>query len=111
MNNAQYTINEEEKPKEVQSRERQSQLVRLIEAIEGVTETHDWKTLKTEIFDPLVETLERKIKIEAKAKEINAAELYRLQGQLGWANKYSDLQKLANLFKVELKKLKQTNGK
>lgn len=83
-------------------RERESYLVRVIEAIGRVSGTADWKILKNEIFDSLVETLERRIKSETQKEVLNDPELYRLQGQLGWAKKFSRLEELAQVFKVEL---------
>lgn len=82
--------------------EHKAKLVRMIEAIQEVVNTTGWKVLKQEIFDELVKTLERRIMSESKKPKIEPEELYRLQGQLAWARKYSKLEDLAEVFKVGL---------
>lgn len=113
MNNSKIANNSiEEMPVDTTSlKEREAKLVRIIEALLRVSEAADWYTLKTEIFDGLVETLERRISAEAKKPEVVPSELYRLQGQLGWAKKYSNLENLAQVFKVELTNIRtKING-
>ncbi len=92
-------------------RERESKLVRMINAIDGVSESADWNILKAELFEPVSLSLEHKLMTEVKAEEINEPEIYRLQGQLVWARKYSKLEDLREVFKVELTNIKkQTNA-
>lgn len=100
---------EEKKPidKSVWARQREGELVTLVEAIGKVSQSDEWKVLKTHIFDGIVETIERKIDTESMKPEIDTAELYRLQGQLAWARKYADFDKLKEVFKVELDGLKK----
>ncbi len=86
---------------------REAHLVNLIEAIDGILQTTHWKTLKAEVFDDLVATLERLITSEAKAPKINVEKIYGLQGQLMLAKKYADLKELANVYHQELKNIKQ----
>lgn len=83
-------------------RQREGELVKIIEALLGVGATEDWKTLRAMIFDGAVGSLERRLQTEARAKEVSLPELYRLQGELNGAKKYADLEKLAQAFKVEL---------
>lgn len=108
MNNSQIEISEPEVfDAKTLIRERVAKLVRMIEAIERVSKNADWYILKEEIFEPVSKTLEHRLMTEAKKEEINEPELYRLQGQLVWARKYSNLESLKEVFKVELSNLKK----
>lgn len=73
-------------------RERDAHLVRLIEAITDVQATSAWSTLKEE-FDGEIARLNRLLLAEAKKKDIDIAEQYRLQGRIESAKKFS-LEKL-----------------
>lgn len=73
-------------------RERDAYLVRLIEAITDVQSTDAYSTLKEE-FDGEIARLNRLLLAEAKKKDIDMAEQYRLQGRIESAKKYS-LEKL-----------------
>ena len=68
--------------------ERDAHLVRLIEAKQDVQSISAWSTLKEE-FDGEVARLNRLLLAEAKKKEIDTAEQYRLQGRIESAKKYS----------------------
>lgn len=83
-------------------RNREGELVKIIEAIRMIEKSEEWETLKVHIFIGLVETLDRRLKQEAEKDELNMPEIHRLQGQLIWAKKYSDFHQLAEFFKVEL---------
>lgn len=83
-------------------RQREGTLLKIIEAIQGLAKTIEWSTLKTELFDNLVNVLERDIKDEAKKESPDTMKLNRLAGQLKWAEKYSNLQKLESVFRQEL---------
>ena len=69
-------------------RERDAHLVRLIEAITDIQSTTAWSTLKEE-FDGEIAKLNRFLLAEAKKKEIDTAEQYRLQGRIESAKKYA----------------------
>lgn len=73
-------------------RERDAHLVRLIEAITEVQSTSAWSTLKEE-FDGEIAKLNRFLLAEAKKKDIDTAEQYRLQGRIESAKRFS-LEKL-----------------
>ncbi len=98
--------NFDETPQEIDRtpwlRQRESELVKIIEALGRVGENEDWNILKQNVFDGVVESLERRQKDEANKAEINIKEMYGLQGQLAWARRYSDLGKLRDDFKKEL---------
>jgi len=78
------------------------ELSQVLEAIRGVEQTSDWQKLKRLVLDEVVNSLERQLSSEALKKEINTSELYRLQGQLVWAKRYTDLAKLAELFRTQI---------
>ncbi len=73
-------------------RERDTHLVKLIEAIQDIQSSSGWSTLKDE-FDGEVARLNRLLLVEAKKPTIDVAEQYRLQGRIESAKKYS-LEKL-----------------
>lgn len=83
-------------------RQREGELVKIIEAINKIAGTEEWSILENHIFGNLVETLDRRLNSEASKLEIKDAELYRLQGQITWAKKYADLKKLSDFYKLEL---------
>ena len=105
---AQNNIEEEPQDLRPQLREREAEFVKIIEALGQVEAADGWQKLKELLWDDVVEKLERLIVFEARAKEINTPELYRLQGQLAWAKRYSNLEELRNIFKVELKNIKKS---
>ena len=88
-------------------RERESVLVRIIEAIKRVKESEDWNTLKTLLFDGSLDKLEKRLQIESEKPKLDDSEMYRLQGQISWARKYVDLDKLADAYRVELSNLRK----
>ena len=71
--------------------EKQGELARLIEAINRVEASEDWRKLRELLLDGIVEKLERQLKDEAKKDEVSLPKIYRLQGQIDWAKKYSNL--------------------
>lgn len=86
--------------------ERNAHLVRLIEAIQDVQSTSAWSTLKEE-FDGEVARLNRLLLRESKEKELKQPEIYRLQGRIESAKKYS-LEKLLEDSMTEHNTLKRT---
>lgn len=101
MNNS-FVIETKEDTKSVVLGEREGELVRIIEAIRAIAGSEGWSTLKTLVFDGVLESLEHRLASESKREEINQPEIYRLQGQIAWAKKYSDLETLANAYRLEL---------
>ena len=107
---AQANIPDKEVQKEA-LQERDAKLVKIIEALGQVEAADEWRTLREELFDSLVENLEHRLVTEAKSPKINTEELYRLQGQLLWAKRYSNLGELRQVFKVEQQNIRnQING-
>lgn len=87
--------------------ERSTTVIKKIEAIDAVLKTREWGVLRQEIFDGVLENLERLLKLESEKREIDSAEMYRLQGQIAWARVYTDLTKLSNKLKDELVNIKK----
>lgn len=108
MNNSKLAIDsvplelEEPKDNKPALREREQKLVNIIANLRRVSETLEWSSLKQEIFDGLVVTLEKELRNEAKKDAPDSGKLNRLAGQLKWAEKFSDLSKLEDVFRVEL---------
>jgi hypothetical protein len=111
MNNSLLKTDEEVLKQDDVVSNREAKLVRMVEAIARLSESSDWEILKEEIFDPVTKNLESRLMSEVKSEKINEPEIYRLQGQLVWARKYSNLETLKEVFKVELVNIRKTYGK
>ena len=112
MNNSKLTIDsislkEEQVDITPILREREGKLLKVIDALQGIASTKEWSTLKEEVFDNLTGTLTKEIQSEARKENPDTLKLNRLAGQLKWAEKYSDLSKLENVFRVELSNVRQ----
>lgn len=107
MNNSSIIPEEPEKKLE----EREAQLIRIIESLQVVQTSKEWSSLKTELFDGLVQRLKNLIFTEANKENPDTNRLNRLSGQLEWANKYADLSKLETQYRTELTNLRIQNGK
>lgn len=81
-------------------RERDAVLIRLIEAITDIQSTSAWSTLKDEEFDGEIARLERLLHTESMKKEVSLPEVYRLQGRIDSAKKFS-LDKLLEGYRSE----------
>lgn len=93
-------------------REEESRILRIVEAIKEIKSSNAWSTLKTELFDSLVNVLEKDIASEARKEDAEVRKLNRLSGQLEWAEKYSDLSKLENKYMQQLSNIRlKLNGK
>lgn len=88
-------------------REREGELIKIIEAIGEIEESTAWGTLKNTVFDGVVQTLERQLKTEASKDEPMQMALAKINGQLVWARKYSDLKELSQVFRLELTNIRQ----
>src|SRR3990167_7992101 len=80
---------------------------RLVESINRVEGTEDWQNLKKLFLDGIVEKLERQLKDEAKKDEVSLPKLYRLQGQIDWAKKYTNLKKISDDKRLEIENIKK----
>lgn len=83
-------------------REREAKLVRTIEALVALSQSNEWSSLKDELFDKALESIELKLRLEAEKPEVSLPELYRLQGERKWAKRYADPLSLVENYRVEL---------
>lgn len=109
MNNsflAQESISLELEPENLTSfRQREGELVAIIDAIQKVNDSYEWKLLEEKIFNGVVEGLKRRIESEVNTKgekSLNGPKIHFLNGQLEWAKKYTDFLSLAHIYKQEL---------
>ena len=109
MNNSIIAFNNLEKDEEkIESlKDHQAKFSRIVEAISQVESNQSWKNLKKIYLDEIVKNLKRQLSLEAGRRELNAPEIYRLQGQLLWAKRYVDLKKLAESFMLQIDNLKK----
>lgn len=84
---------------------RRAELVKTVEAIDGVLKSRDWHVLREMMFDGLVERLERQLLTEAKKPKVEADKIYFLQGELATAKRF-DLASYAEMCKKELEGIK-----
>lgn len=83
-------------------RQKETELIAIIEAINKVVENSDWQLLEDKIFSGVVASLESRLKTEIKKKPLNGPMIHSLNGQIEWAEKYTNLSKLADIYKLEL---------
>jgi hypothetical protein len=88
-------------------RAKQDELIAIIQSLDEIEKTKAWKTLNSLVFEGVTENLEKRLINEAKRDTPNNLELARINGQLVWARKYSNLNELAEVFRTELKGIKQ----
>lgn len=96
---------DEENLKEV-LRVKQDELVKILEAFASLEQSKEWETLKELVFDRSLVSIERQLLNEASAPQVNIEKLYRLQGELSWAKKYSDLSRFMEGLKGQLENIK-----
>ena len=107
MNNSDIQLEEKEDSRLSFLQEKQGELAILIESINRVEANEDWRKLKDVFLNGIVDKLERQLKDEAKKEEVSLPKLYRLQGQIEWAKRYSDLKKFSNEKRLEVENLKK----
>lgn len=102
MNNSLLQLEEEQEVDITpQLRARERECMEIIEAIRRVAVSDYWQVLKVKVFDGIVTSLHNRL-----INEKNPTEMYRLQGQIVWAEKYSDLEKMTQAYENELKSLR-----
>lgn len=89
----------------VQLRDREEKLIRLLRAIQDVSV--GWSSLKDELFDPLVTSLEGQLLSEAKNQAPDPLRLNRLAGNLEMARRFADLQRVEAVYRNELTQIKK----
>lgn len=87
-------------------RQKETELLEILDAINHIKASNYWKLLHEKVLTGVLAGLQRRIRSEK-----NPTEIYRLQGQIVWAEKYTDLDKLAQAYQNELSLVrKQLNG-
>lgn len=108
MNNSNiHNLEEKEDSRLSFLQEKAGELSRLVEALNRVESSEDWQQLKKIFLDGVIDKLEDQLKDEASKSEVNLPKLYRLQGQIEWAKRYSNLKKFSNEKRLELENLKK----
>jgi methionine salvage enolase-phosphatase E1 len=108
MNNSRIAIEdvslELEEPFDTQPilREQSTELLEIIEALDNITKSAYWKILQEKVWSGILTSLQRRINIEKDTQEIA-----RLQGQIVWAEKYTDLNKLTQVYRTKLQNIKK----
>lgn len=88
-------------------RQREQEIIAIVESLRAVKSSQHWRNLQEKVFNGVLESLQSRIRSEK-----NPTEIYRLQGQIVWAEKYTDLNKLCQAYEVELQNIrKQLNAK
>jgi|SRR3990167_1243333 len=78
-------------------RQKETELTEIIEAIEHISGSDYWKILQNKVLNGVLENLQHRLRSEK-----NPTEIYRLQGQIVWAEKYTDLDKMTQAYRQEL---------
>lgn len=90
----------------------EARLVRIVEALQEVQQMKAWGVLREEVFDNMVNVLERDLKTEAEKSDPDPKKLNRIAGEMKWARRFSDLSKYENEKRVELQNIRiQLHGK
>ena len=110
MNNSIHLDIEPELPDEsiqVKLRQRAEKLVRMIEALVSLSGSPEWSTLKEELFDGVLETIDVQFRLEVQKAEVSLPALYRLQGQRHFAQTYAQPASLVAKWRAELDNIKK----
>lgn len=91
----------------VQLRERQTELVKIIEALAKLEGSKEWGTLKDLVYSKSLVAIERQMLNENMAQTINTDKLYRLQGEWAWAKQFNDTNRFVETLKKQLEDIKQ----
>lgn len=87
-------------------RERQTELINIIEAFDKLEQSKEWQTIKDLIFNKSLSAIERQIQNEALAPEIDTNKLYKLQGEWVWSKQYADTNRFISTLRKQLEDIK-----
>lgn len=104
MNNSFIALdNADDKPDiKLQLSDQEAKTIKIIDAIRGVSQSQAWSSLKTELFSDLPLSLRKDLLAEAKKDNPDVLRQRFIAGQLYWAEKYADLDKLENVYTTRL---------
>lgn len=94
---------EEETDVSPRLRERETELLAILEALKNISTSKFWKTLENKLFTPDFNSALHKLR-----KEKNPTEMYRLQGRLDELEKLSKLSTLQQIYINELSQIRTT---
>ena len=107
MNNSKIVYeNSGEESKTLFLQKQQGELTQIVEAINQVESSENWQKLKKLLLDEIATNLEKQLVSEAAKDEVNPPKIYRLQGELKWAKRYSDLKKLSEVKRQQIENIK-----
>lgn len=92
-------------------RKEETRVINILEAIQSIKQTREWSSLKELLFDGLVQTLLKELRVEARRDDPDPKKLNRISGELKWAERYSNLDKLEESYRVELQRIRISYGK
>ena len=84
-------------------RQQEQELLEVIEAIESIKSSNYWKLLEKKLWIPSLVNLQRQIN---KEKDVN--QIFQLQGQIKWAEKVTDLNKMSIMMRNTLQGLRNS---
>lgn len=90
----------------VELRKRQTDVIRLVEALESLEKSKEWETVRELVYDRSVASIERQMLQASLVPTISLEVLYRLQGEYSWAKRYSDIPRFIRTLTQELQSLK-----
>lgn len=96
-------LTEEQK---IRLREKQTELIKLLETLQGLEKTDEWQTLKELVFKPSLNAIQKQIISEALNPTIDTNKLYRLQGEWTWAKQHADTDRFASTLKKQIEDIK-----
>lgn len=85
---------------------RQSELIKILGAINVLVQSVEWQTLEKLLFSPQLERVDKALLSEAKKAELDTGAIFRLQGERVWAKRYTNLTEYAEMLKKELEGIK-----
>lgn len=90
-----------------QLQSRQTELVRLIEALARLDKSKEWHVVKELVFDRSLASIDRQLMTESLRPELYLNKIYKLQGERDWSNKFSDPHAFIESLKRELANIKK----
>ena len=82
--------------------QRQEKIVKIIEAIDSISQSNYWKHLEKEVFQP---TLNSSVNQLCMEKDNQTRD--RLQGKIEVLSKYANFKMFSEAYRMELKKIKE----
>ena len=104
MNNSKIVLELESFSEEKKTeflKQRETELLLILEALQNIKGSKYWKLLEEKVFNGVLISLQHRIRTEK-----NPTEIYRLQGQIVWAEKFCDLTKMYQAYQNELTRLR-----